>query len=172
MIRSFLLAAFSLGGAFLLTGCTGYTLGPTAGQSAGARSLQLLPVANKTLEPRLADCVQSSMRREIVKDGTFKLDTHDTGDIVVSVTVLTFTRGELSAQPSDVLTFQDYSISMTARVVARERSTDKVLTDSVVGGYTALRASADLTSAERQAMSMLTDDFAIKATHAIADGNW
>jgi hypothetical protein len=167
--RCSLLALFC---AFLLAGCAGYHLGPTAGQTSGARSVQLQPVVNKTLEPSLPDYVMSSMRRQIVKDGTFKLDTRDAGDILVTMTILTFNRGQLSAQPADVLTFQNYDISMGVQVTARERSTGKVLADSVVTGYTVLRASVDLTSAERQAMPLITDDFAIKATHLIADGTW
>jgi len=169
MIRGFVMM---LGVMILLAGCAGYHLGPTAGQTAGARSVQIEPVVNKTLDPSLTDCAMSSMRHQIIKDGTFRLDTHDEGNISISMTILSYTRSPLSAQAADVLTYQDYNISMTARVVARERSSGKVLLDRVVGGYTSLGASQDLTSAERQAIPLMTDDFAHNATQAIADGTW
>ena len=45
--------------ALLLCGCA-YTLGPTNGQIAGAKSVQVNPFANNALEPRLiADCLES-----------------------------------------------------------------------------------------------------------------
>src|SRR6185369_17073313 len=39
--------------AALLAGCAGYRLGPTGGQTAGARSVQINPFVNQTIEPRL-----------------------------------------------------------------------------------------------------------------------
>src|SRR3954447_7535867 len=51
--------------AVLLAGCAGYRLGPTSGQVAGARSVQINPFTNKTLEPRLGDYVTGSLRKNL-----------------------------------------------------------------------------------------------------------
>ena len=65
--------------AAILGGCAGYQLGPTGGQTAGEKSVQIVPFANRTPEARMADAVTSALRKELQRDGTFRLATHDPG---------------------------------------------------------------------------------------------
>lgn len=158
--------------AVMLAGCAGYKLGPTNGVSAGSRTVQIIPFVNKTLQPQLSDWVMNSLRKDLQRDGTYKLETHDVGDIILSGTITQYQRTQLSVQPADVLTVLDYQIMMTALVTARERSTGKTIFSREVRGRTSLRAGNDLTSAERQAMPLLTDDLAKKTTALLVDGTW
>ncbi|MDB6123134.1 MAG: hypothetical protein JWQ71_2127 [Pedosphaera sp.] len=164
--------ALLIGGMLALTGCAGYRLGPTNGETAGAHSVQINPFVNRTLEPRLSDYLISSLRKNLQQDGTYRLNTHDEGDILLSGVITSYNRSELSFQPNDIITVQDYEIRMTAQVIARERSTGKIIFDRPVTGRTTLRAGNDLTSAERQAIPLMTDDLAKKATALLADGTW
>ena len=70
------------------TGCGGYALGPTNGQSAGARAIRIGHVANGTDEPRLADTVSHALRAQVHVDGTFRLATRDDGDIVITTALI------------------------------------------------------------------------------------
>ena len=158
--------------ALALAGCAGYHLGPTNGEIAGGRSIQIDPFANKTLEPGLVDYVMSSLRKDLQHDGTFRLDTHQEGDIVLTGVIITYSRSALSVQPTDVLTAVDYQITMTAQITARDRITGKVILDKPVTGTTLVQAGNDLTSAERQAIPLLADDFARRATALLVDGTW
>lgn len=155
-----------------LAGCAGYRLGPTNGQIASARSIEIDPFANKTLEPRLVDYVENSLRKDLQQDGTYRLDTHQQGDIVVTGVITAYNRTELSVQPTDVLTALDYQITMTVQLTARDRNTGKVIFNRPVTGITSLRAGNDLTSAEREAIPLLADDFARRATTLLVDGSW
>jgi hypothetical protein len=161
-------------GAITLTfvGCAGYHLGPTNGATAGARSVQIDSFANKTLEPRLVDYVMSSLRENLQHDGTYRLDTSQQGDIVVTGVITSYSRTALSVQPTDVLTAVDYQITMTAEVIARDRVTGKIILDKAVTGTASLVAGNDLTSSERQTLPLLTDDFARRATALLVDGTW
>jgi hypothetical protein len=158
--------------AMLLTGCAGYHLGPAGGQNSGARTVQVDPFINKTLEPRLSDYVMISLRKNLAQDGTYRLDTHDDGDVILSGEITSYQRTPISVQSTDVLTAVDYEITMTAQVTARERRSGKIILKKVVTGKTTLRAGADLNSAEREVMPMLTDDLARKATSLLVDGSW
>jgi hypothetical protein len=158
--------------AWLMSGCAGYQIGPTGGQTARARSVQISPFVNKTLEPRLGDYLMISLRKNLQQDGTYRVDTHDTGDVIVTGVITSYDRTALSVQPADVLTVLDYQISMTVQLTARERSSGKVIFDKPVKGRTSLRAGSDLTSAERQAIPLLADDLAKKATTLLVDGTW
>ena len=158
--------------ALVLSGCAGYRLGPTNGQAAGARSVQIEPFENKTFIPRLGDYVNNSLRKHLQEDGTYRLETHDDGDIIVSGVITDYQRKELSFQPQDVITVLDYEITMTAQITARERATGKILFDRPVKGRTEIRAGTDLTATERQAAPLLADDLAKKATALLVDGTW
>lgn len=156
----------------VLGGCAGYRVGPSNELAAGEKTVQITPFANQTLEPRLGDAVSSALRKELQRDGTYRLVTREAGDIVVNGTVTRYLRQEQTLVPEDVVTVQDYRITLTAQVIARERATGKVLLDQPVTGYTLVRAGADLTSAERQALPLLATDLARQVTALLADGTW
>jgi hypothetical protein len=155
----------------LLFGCA-YRLGPTGGFAAGEKSILVMPFSNQTLEPRLTDAVTAQLRKQFQRDGTFRLATHDDGDIVVTGIITKYTRHELSFQPADTLTARDYRLSMTAQVTARERITGKVVLDQEISGFTLLRVGVDLVSSERQSLPLLAGDLARNVTSRLADGSW
>jgi len=155
-----------------LCGCAGYRLGPTGGQVSGARSIQVVPFVNKTLEPRLGESVTSSLRKEVQRDGTFRLNTRDEGDIIISGTLLNYDRASLSYQPTDVITPRDYRLGVVAQVVARERGTGRVILDQKVEGHSSVRVGADLASLERQTLPLIAEDLARKIITLLADGSW
>ena len=164
--------------ALALAGCAGYQLGPTQGQRAGARSIQVNPFANQTLEPRLGEAVTQSLRRHLQRDGTFRLNTHDEGDIIVTGTIIDFERRAVSFQPTDVITPVDYQLTLTARLIARDRTTGQVILDRNVAGQTVARIGSGASGAswqavaERQAVPLLADDLARRATSLLVDGEW
>lgn len=161
-----------LGVALFLSGCAGYKLGPVNGETAGSKSVQIMPFSNKTLEPRLGDAVTSQMRKELQRDGTYKLASHSDGDIILTGVITHYTRHELSFVPHDLVTVRDYRVTMTAQVTARERGTGKILMDQAVSGYTLVRVGSDLASSERQALPLLAADLAKHATALLTEGSW
>lgn len=157
----------------LVGGCAGYKLGPTNGVAAGSRSVQVNPFVNKVLdEPRLSEAVTESLRKRMQQDGTFRLDTHNEGDIVVSGTVSRYSRSHLSFQPRDILTPRDYRLVILADVTARDRTSGKTLLSRRVAGHTTLRIGPDQTSSERQAIPLAAEDLARNITALLADGEW
>lgn len=156
----------------VLSGCAGYRLGPSNGQTAGSRSIQVRPFANQTLEPRLGDALTAALRKNLQRDGTYRLATHDDGDVIVTGNITHYDRTDLTYNPNDILTVLDYRVTATAHVTARERSTGRTILDRDVTGYTLVRPGPDLTSAERQAMPLLADDVAEKVAGLLVDGVW
>lgn len=153
------------------SGCA-YRLGPSNGESAGTRSVQVNPFQNKTPEPRLIEAVSFALRRQLQQDGTYSLDTHNDGDIVLDGTIVSYERRSLSFQSRDVLTPRDYRLTITARVTARDRVSGKLLLDREITGHSDIRIGADLASAERQALPTVAADLARNATALLVDGTW
>ena len=156
----------------VLSGCAGYRLGPTNGMEARSKSIQVNPFQNQTLEPRLTDHTTHSLRKRLQQDGTYELNTKDSGDVIVNGVITGFRRSELAFQPSDVRTVRDYHLYMTAQVRAVDRATGKVLLNRPVTGRTTIRVGSDLASAERQAIPLLAEDLARNTTSLLVDGTW
>ncbi len=167
--RGLLIGAASL---LLLSGCAGYRLGPSNGMAAGDRSIKVRPFVNSTMEPRLSDAVTEQMRKELQRDGTFRLASGSDADIVLTGTLTRYDRIELSFAPNDVLTVRDYRLTLVAQVKAVNRGTGQPILEKEVTGHTLIRIGSDLTSAERQALPLLAADLARNITALLADGSW
>ncbi|HKQ36679.1 MAG TPA: LptE family protein [Verrucomicrobiae bacterium] len=155
-----------------MTGCAGYKLGPTNPDLIG-RSVQVNIFQNKVLEePRLSEAVTASLRKQLQQDGTFTLNTHNDGDIIIDGTIVKYDRAGLSFQPRDILTPRDYRLSMWAVVRARDRNTGKLILDRRIRGHTTVRVGTDLPTTERQAIPLLAEDLARNVTSLLADGEW
>ncbi|HWN93514.1 MAG TPA: LPS assembly lipoprotein LptE [Methylomirabilota bacterium] len=161
-----------LGATLWLTGCAGYKLGPSNGLEAGAQSIQINPVVNKTFEPRIAEELNHQLRKQIQRDGTYKLRTRGEGDVVVTATISTYQRFGEAFQPRDTLTVRDYRIQLVAFVTAYDRISGKNLVNREFIGRTSVRIGSDQASSERQALPLLTEDLARSITSAITDGDW
>lgn len=156
----------------LWTGCAGYRLGSSNGTPNGVRSVQVQPLANQTVEPRLGEAVTAALRKQFQRDATYRLATQNDGDLLVTGVITQYQRQELSFLPDDVLTVSDFRVSLTARITARERASGQVVLDQTVTGHTMLRVGADLASAERQALPLLAEDLARRVVALLADGSW
>jgi lipopolysaccharide assembly LptE-like protein len=157
---------------FFLAGCAGYRLGPTNGLVAGEKSIQINPFTNATYEPRLSEPITLEIRKRVQQDGTYKLATQGNGDVIVSGVITDYERSGISFQPTDVITVRDYNLTVTARVVAIDRTTGKTNLNQLVRGRTVIRVGNDLASAERQAIPLVAADLARNAVSALADGTW
>jgi hypothetical protein len=155
-----------------LVGCAGYRLGPSSGVPAGSRTIQVNFFRNATMEPRLVEAVTSSLRKRLQQEGTYRLNTHGDGEIVVNGVITEFLRSELTLQPNDVITVQDYTLYLKTKVTAIERITGKVVLDREISGRTTIRVGSDLASSERQAVPLLADDLARNVTDLLVDGMW
>lgn len=155
----------------LLTGCA-YKLGSTTGETAGTRSISISPFVNRTLEPRLGDILTQTLRTQVQRDGTYRLNTQEAGDILVTGTVVSYERNGVTYQPTDVLTTVDARLTITVQIRAVERGTGRVIVDRKVSGFTLMRVGNDLTSSERQAIPQLAEEVCRNLTTVLVDGTW
>ena len=159
--------------ALLLAGCAGYHLGPVnSGVQAGAQSIEVLPFNNQTLQPRLGSTVTQALREQLQTDGTYRLVTHGSGDVVMTGVITGYGRAAVSFLSADVATPQDYRIEVNAHVVVREHDSGKTLLDKNVTGETLVHVSTDLESAERQGLPLVAQDLARNITELLTEGGW
>jgi hypothetical protein len=156
----------------LLAGCAGYHLGPVNGAVAGEKSIEVLPFNNQTLQPRLGDAVTQALRERLQTDATYHLATHGPGDVVISGVITRYNREGLSYLNNDVTTTENYRVGIIVHVIARDRTTGKVLFDKNVNGYTLINVGTDLADSERQSLPLLAEDVARNITELLTEGAW
>ncbi len=153
-------------------GCAGYKLGPTGEQRAGEKSIQVNPVVNATLEPELGQAVNHAVRKEIQRDGTFRLATHGDGDIALNIELVRYHRRGIAYDPNNTITATDYELLLEARVLASDRHSGREVLKKDVRGRTTIRIGPDLTSTERQARPLVADALAESVVSLLANGEW
>lgn len=160
--------------AMLLAGCAGYRLGPVnpAAGAAGQQTIEVVPFNNQTLQPRLGAAVTQALRERLQTDGTYRLATRHPGDIVVTGVITGYQRAGTSFLSTDATTAENYRVTITAHVVARDRRSGKILLDKNVTGYTLVQVGTSLAEAERQAQPLLAEDLARNITELLTEGAW
>jgi len=156
----------------LLCGCAGYRLGPVNGATAGAKTIEVQPFNNQTLQPRLGDALTQAVREKFQSDATYQLVTGEPGDIQVSGVIRTYQREPLGYLNNDASTPQNFRVGITVHVLARERATGKLLLDRDVKGHTLVNVGPDFASSERQAQPLLAADVAQNIVALLAEGAW
>jgi hypothetical protein len=114
----------------------------------------------------------TALRKSLQQDGTYRLATRGEGDIIVTGNITRYERFGLSYESNDVVTVQDFRITMTVHVTAVERGSGKTVLDKDVTSSMLVRTGSDLTSSERQAMPVMAEDAAQKITALLVDGDW
>lgn len=158
-----------LAGLIILSGCA-YQLGPTNQQVAGAQSIAIEPFPNETLQPGLTDIVNSTVRRQVQRDGTFHLETRGTADIVVTGKIIRYGRTPLGSRRDDVITPQDYDVSITAKVQATRGG--RVVYEGDVMGRALVASTPNLNNSERENIPVAAENLARNLMNAIANGTW
>jgi hypothetical protein len=169
-LPGFLLASLAAG---MLVGCAGYRLGPLNGAVAGAKSIEVQPFNNQTLEPRLGDSITQSLRERLQTDATYRLVTRPgAGDVVVSGVIRHYSRQGLGYLNTDVTTPENFRVDLVVHVIARDRLSGKTLLDKEVKGHTFVHIGNDLASAEREALPLLAEDLAQNISELLTGETW
>jgi hypothetical protein len=158
--------------ALALAGCASYHLGPVMDETAGDKSVEVLPFNNQTLEPRLGDALTQALRERLQTDATYHLATHGSGDIIVTGVIRQYHRIGLGYSSSDSITPENYRIEVVVHVIAREHDSGKAILDRDVKGQTLVHIGNDLASAERQALPLISAELARTITEHLTEGSW
>ena len=158
--------------AVAFAGCAGYHLGPVNGAPAGARSIQVQPFNNQTLQPRLADMLTQSLRERLQTDATYHLVTRGVADVVVTGFIRQYSRQGLGFLNTDATTPENFRVDLAVHVTARDRASGKTILDKDVKGHTFVHIGDDLASAERQALPLLTEDLSRNIVELLTEGAW
>ena len=131
-----------------------------------------MPFVNNTLQPRLNDDITQALRERLQSDGTYRLATSESGDLIVSGVIRNYDREGLGYLNQDSSTIQNYLVTVTVHVTVLDRVSGKLRLDRDVKGHTLVNVGLDFASSERQAAPLLAANLAQNITELLTEGAW
>jgi hypothetical protein len=165
---------------FALGGCLGYHIGPV--KPYYLRDVHTIAVptfTNRTLVPRIEVLVTDTVIKQLQQDGTFQITNGDKADATLTGEISRITRAPARSVQGNVLLTTEFSLVLVVRYsVAGRDGKPLVPPNDAIGSTTFFVSSAatqnitsgDVTSDERQALPLATEDLAGRLVTQISEG--
>jgi hypothetical protein len=165
---------------FALGGCLGYHIGPV--KPYYLRDVHTIAVptfTNRTLVPRIEVLVTDTVIKQLQQDGTYQITNGDKADATLTGEIYRITRAPARSVQGNVLLTTEFSLVLVVRYsVAGRDGKPLVPPNDAIGTTTFFVSSAatqnitsgDVTSDERQALPLATEDLASRLVTQISEG--
>jgi Lipopolysaccharide-assembly len=153
-----------------LTGCAGYTLGPTPPTyMKGVHRVAVPILKNATTTPDIQAVATTTMISQIQQDGTYEVTGVDQADAVVVGTITSVTRSKSRSLQGNVLA----SAEFTLRVIINfriEKPTGQLMNLRQIEGDTSFFVGNDIYTQEREALPLAMQDAAVQFVSFLSEG--
>ena len=167
---------------FALGGCLGYRIGPV--RPYYLRDVHTLAVPtfkNRTLVPRIEVLVTDTVIKQLQQDGTYQITNGDKADATLAGEISRISRAPARSQRGNVLLTTEFSLVLVVKYWLTGRDGKQLLAPNDAIGTTTFfvdstatsvqqNTSGDVTSDERQALPLATEDLAGRLVTQISDG--
>jgi hypothetical protein len=165
---------------FALGGCLGYHIGPVKPYYLrDVHSIAVPTFTNRTLVPRIEVLVTDTVIKQLQQDGTFQITNGDKADATLTGEISRITRAPARAVLGNVLLTTEFSLVLVVRYSVTGRDGKPLIPpNDAIGTTTFFVSSAatqnitsgDVTSDERQALPLATEDLASRLVTQISEG--
>ena len=155
---------------FSLTGCLGYHIGPV--KPYYLRDVHTIAVPtfkNRTLLPHIEVLVTDTVIKQLQQDGTFQIARGEDADATLTAEVTRIDRTPARSVRGNVLATVEFNLSITVKfsVIGRDGAQ---LESAETRGGTSFFVSSDVTTDERQALPLATEDLATRLVVQLSEG--
>ena len=156
---------------FALGGCLGYHVGPVKPYYLrDVHSIAVPTFKNHTLVPRIEVLVTDTVIKQIQQDGTFQITNGEKADATLTGEIERITRAPARSVRGNVLATTEFSLALVVKYSLTGRDGQQLVTPSDAIGTTTFFVSSDVTSDERQALPLATEDLASRLVTQISEG--
>ena len=154
-----------------LTGCLGYHIGPA--KPYYLRDVHTIAVptfVNRTLIPRVEVLVTDTVIKQFQQDGTYQIVGGDKADVTLKAEIIRIARSPARSVRGNVLATSEFNLAMRVkyRLVGPD---DKPLAPwAEVSGTTSFFVGTDVTTDERQALPLATEELANRLVTQLSEG--
>ena len=156
---------------FALGGCLGYHIGPV--KPYYLRDVHTIAVPtfkNRTLVPRIDVLVTDTVIKQLQQDGTYQITNGDKADATLTGEIERITRAPARSVRGNVLATTEFSLWLVVKYSLTGRDGQQLIPPNDVLGTTTFFVSSDVTSDERQALPLATEDLASRLVTQISEG--
>ena len=154
-----------------LSGCLGYHVGPVKPYYLrDVHSIAVPNFKNRTLLPRVEVLVTDTLIKQFQQDGTFQITTDDKADATLSGEISRVSRTPARSVRGNVLATTEFTLALTLRYTLTTRDGKNVAGPGDVTGTTTFFVSSDVTTDERQALPLATEDLATRLVAQLSEG--
>ena len=166
-MKALLTALFCLA----LGGCLGYHVGPV--KPYYLRDVHTIAVPtfkNRTLVPRIDVLVTDTVIKQLQQDGTYQITNGDKADATLTGEISRITRAPARSVRGNVLATTEFTLWLVVKYSLAARDGKQLVTPTDAIGTTSFFVSSDVTSDERQALPLATEDLAGRLVTQISEG--
>jgi hypothetical protein len=153
-----------------LSGCLGYHIGPAKPYYLrDVHTIAIPTFENKTLIPRVEVLVTSTVIKQFQQDGTFRIGNGDSADATLKGEIINISRSPARSVLGNVLATTEFNLTLHVRY-RLVGPNGKELSSGEVSGSTSFFVGTDVTTDERQALPLATEELATRLVTQLSEG--
>jgi lipopolysaccharide assembly LptE-like protein len=167
-VKNLFLAALSC---LCLSGCLGYHIGPA--KPDYLREIHTIAVPtfkNLTLMPRIEVLVTDTVIKQFQQDGTFQIASNDRADAILEAQIIGVGRSPARSVRGNVLATTEFNLVMRVKYKLIGRDGRELGPQGVAVGTTSFFVGSDVTTDERQALPLATEQLATQLVSQLSEG--
>ena len=154
-----------------ISGCLGYHVGPVKPYYLrDIHSIAVPTFKNRTLVPRVEVLVTDTLIKQFQQDGTFQITSDDKADATLSGEITHVNRLPARSVRGNVLATTEFTLALTLKYSLTGRDGKPLVGPGEVTGTTSFFVTSDVTTDERQALPLATEDLATRLVAQLSEG--
>lgn len=156
---------------FSLTGCLGYHVGPV--KPYYLRDVHTIAVPtfkNHTLLPHIEVLVTDTVIKQLQQDGTFQIARGGDADATLTAEIIRINRFPARSVRGNVLATVEFALTMSVKYSVIGRDGTPLVGSAEASGATTFFVSSDVTTDERQALPLATENLATRLVAQLSEG--
>jgi hypothetical protein len=125
---------------------------------------------NRTLVPHIEVLVTDTVIKQFQQDGTFIITSDDKADATLTGEISRINRLPARSVSGNVLATTEFSLALTLNFTLTARDGKPLAGPNEVTGTTSFFVSSDVTTDERQALPLATEDLATRLVTQLSEG--
>ena len=154
-----------------MSGCLGYHVGPVKPYYLrDVHSIAVPTFKNRTLVPRIEVLVTDTVIKQLQQDGTFQIENGDKADATLAGEVSRIVRAPARSVRGNVLATTEFALTLSVKYSLTGKNGEQLAAANEAVGTTTFFVSSDVTTDERQALPLATEDLATRLVSQISEG--
>jgi hypothetical protein len=154
-----------------LSGCLGYHIGPVKPYYLReVHSIAVPTFKNRTLVPRIEVLVTDTIIKQLQQDGTFQVASGNKADATLNGEVFRIARTPARSVRGNVLATTEFALALSVKYSLTGKNGEQLAAANEAVGTTSFFVSSDVTTDERQALPLATEDLATRLVSQISEG--